>query len=117
MDLLAVFIVPLAVEEACLTVLRPLSTVLMPFFPRSRVLTAPRSWRSVFTGSEILSAGWCPARWLACRAARFSASFFGCTAAALRFWIFSLTLEMFSFVVFIPLRPCLSNWWIASWVT
>ena len=42
---------------------------------------------------------------------------FGCAAAALRFWIFSLTLEMFSFVVFIPLRPCLSNWRIASWAT
>ena len=112
MDLLAVFTVPLAVESACLMVLRPLSTVLMLFFPLSRVLTAPRSCRSVFTGSEILSA--------ACRvflAACFSACFFGCSAAALRFWIFSLTLEMFSFVVFIPLRPCLSNWWIASWVT
>ena len=42
----------------------------------------------------------------ACRvflAACFSACFFGCSAAAFRFWIFSLTLEMFSFVVFIPL--------------
>ena len=56
MDLLAVFTVPLAVESACLMVLRPLSTVLMLFFPLSRVLTAPRSCRSVFTGSEILSA-------------------------------------------------------------
>ncbi len=43
MDLLAVFTVPLAVEDACLMVLRPLSTVLMLFLPRSRVLTAPRS--------------------------------------------------------------------------
>ena len=42
-DLLVVFIVPLAVEEACLMVLRLLSTVLMPFLPRSRVLMALRS--------------------------------------------------------------------------
>ena len=35
MDLLAVFTVPLAVADACLMVLRPLSTVLMLFFPRS----------------------------------------------------------------------------------
>ena len=43
MDLLVVFMVPLAVEEACLMVLRLLSTVLMPFLPRSRVLMALRS--------------------------------------------------------------------------
>ena len=43
MDLLVVFMVPLAVEEACLMVLRPLSTVLMPFLPRSRVLMVLRS--------------------------------------------------------------------------
>ncbi len=90
-------------------VLRLLSTVLMLFWPRSSVLTAPRSCRMVFTGSERRSAA-C----LVCLAACFSACFLGCSAAALCFWIFSLTLEMFSLVVLTPLRPCLSNWWTAS---
>ena len=90
-------------------VLRLLSTVFMLFWPRSRVLTAPRSCRMVFTGSETRSADR-----LVCLAACFSACFLGCSAATLHFWIFSFTLEMFSLVVLTPFRPCLSNWWIAS---
>ena len=120
MDLVVVFTVPLAADEVCLMVFRLLSTVLMPFCPRSSVLMALCSCRTALAGSETVSVACRPlqrAGCAVCWAARFSACFLGCSAAAFRFWIFSLTLEIFSLVVCTPLRPCLSNWWTASWLT
>lgn len=89
-------------------VLRLLSTVLMLFWPRSSVLTAPRSCRMV---SPAPKDGLRPVWSVLPPASPLVFRLFGCGLVLLDF---SLTLEMFSLVVLTPLRPCLSNWWTAS---